>query len=75
MTGIREEREECGRSHFGRKSWSSVLGRLSFPCLVDLHLAVRYISLESRVKVGNANVGGINISLVLVSKAMSLERG
>lgn len=57
-------RKECGRSSFGRKSRSLVLGKLSFPCLVDLELAARYISLEFRVKVGvrNANVGGVKLS-------------
>lgn len=58
---MREEREECGRSSFCRKSTCLVLGRLSFPCLVDLELAIRYISLKFRVKISvrNTNVGGI----------------
>lgn len=32
---MREEREECEKSRFGRKNRRSVLGRLSFLCLVD----------------------------------------
>lgn len=56
-----EGREGMWRSSFCRKSRCLVLGRLSFPCLVDLELAIRYISLKFRIKirVRNANVGGI----------------
>lgn len=63
-TGMREEREECGRSSFGRKSRCLVLSRLSFPCLVDLELAIRYISLKFMVKirVRNTNVGGTGLA-------------
>ena len=73
---MRGKREECQRSNFGRKSRSSVLDRLFLmPSRQDVELAVGYMNLEFKVKarVRDANLGGINISLVLVFNAMGLD--
>ena len=68
--------EECGKSNFGRKKRSSVFGRLFLmPSRQDLELAIGYICLEFKLKVRvrAANLRGINISLVLVPKALGLD--
>lgn len=68
--------EECWKSNYGRKRRSSVFGRLFLmPSRKDLELAIGYICLEFKLKVRvrAANLRGINISLVLVSKALGLD--